>query len=212
MTAKGIIFDCDGTLVDSEVLSASVLSDVLFKFGVRFRSSFLLNQLRGRQLSYCLQQVQSWSGQTLPKNFVNVFKDNLESKVRSELKPIEGAFALLESITAPYAVASSSSYDQVEIKLRLTGLLPFLKGRIYSSYDIGSWKPEPDILFQAAKGISVAPNRCIVVEDNLVGVEAALNAGMRVILLNTYGLSDRLLRHKDVTTIKGLQELIGVVR
>ena len=79
------------------------------------------------------------------------------------LQPIEGALELLRTLTLPYCVASSAPREKIELSLSLTGLLPYLQGRMYSSYDIEDWKPSPGLFIHSARSMGVHPHRCAVI-------------------------------------------------
>jgi HAD superfamily hydrolase (TIGR01509 family) len=87
---------------------------------------------------------------------------------------------VLQGLHLPFCVASSGPREKIELSLRATGLLPYFRGRIFSAYELGSWKPEPDLFLHAAKVMAVAPARCAVVEDSVKGVRAGIAAGMAV--------------------------------
>ena len=104
-----------------------------------------------------------------------------------------GRVDLVAAMTGPICVASSGPMEKIRLSLSLTGLLPFFEGRIFSSYDLGCWKPDPGLFVHAAHVMGVAPNHCAVVEDSLPGVRAGLAAGMTVYALLSPGFDDSVL-------------------
>jgi len=97
------------------------------------------------------------------------------------LQAVEGIHAALASITLPVCVASNGPMSKLTHTLGLTKLLPHFEGRIFSAYEVGSWKPDPGLFLHSARSLGVNPSRCIVVEDSLPGIWAAKAAGMRVL-------------------------------
>ena len=99
---------------------------------------------------------------------------------------------------------------KIELSLSLTGLSPFFKGRIFSSYEVGSWKPDPGLFLHAARVMGVAPADCAVLEDSLLGIRAGLAAGMTVFAFQPYGVDPSI--PSQVTVVKELRELCGIFR
>lgn len=99
---------------------------------------------------------------------------------KTDLKPVEGVPELLDKITVPYCVASSGPREKLQLSLTVTNLIGKFENRIYSSYDIGSWKPNPEIFLYAAKEMGFKANECAVIEDSVAGVKAARAGGFDV--------------------------------
>ena len=185
-----VIFDCDGTLVDSETLGPSVLFDCLCERGVS-RDLLDLRQVRGRNLVDYLAEIEAVCGIPLPEDVVlPEYRSRLTGAFRGRLMPIAGARALVEAVASrvPVAVASSAAKEKIVMSLSFTGLESFFTGRIYSSYDIRSWKPEPGLFLHVARELGIPPERCAVVEDSAPGVTAGIAAGMLVFALETEGV------------------------
>ena len=180
MRPECIIFDCDGTLVDSERLGVEVLAAVARDRGAFLDVDAALEQLRGLKLAECVTRIEDQCGVTLGDDFVPEIRRRTAEAFREGLKPIEGARELLASLRVPFCVASSGPREKIELSLSLTGLLPLVGARIFSSYEVGSWKPEPGLFLHAAQAMGVEPALCGVVEDSFPGIEAGLAAGMQV--------------------------------
>ena len=180
MSPELVIFDCDGTLVDSEELGTSVLLEMASELSLHLplRETNLL--FRGWQLDRCVAQIETWLGRKLPDDFVAQVRLRTRSTFEAKLQPIPGAVELVQALRLPMCVASSGPRDKIELSLSLTGLLPYFKDRIFSGYELGSWKPDPGLFLHAARALGVEPARCAVVEDSLVGVQAGIAAGMQV--------------------------------
>ncbi len=177
------IFDCDGTLVDSEVLANEVLLDLVAEQGLRLTLDSLVSRFRGRKLADCVAELEAELGRPLPDDFVPRFRASSAAAFRERLRPIDGAVDLVGAMTGPICVASSGPVEKIRLSLSVTGLLPYFEGRIFSSYDIGAWKPDPGLFRHAAQAMGVSPSDCAVVEDSLPGVQAGCAAGMTVFAL-----------------------------
>lgn len=180
MRYDAIIFDCDGTLVDSEVLGNRVLVECVNELGLDYTLEEALAQFTGRKMGDTLALVEQRLGRKLPDDFLPELRRRMAVAFEAELRPIAGVEALLRELRVPFCVASNGPGEKMEVSLRATGLLPYFEGRIVSAYDIGSWKPEPGLFLHAAHVMGVAPERCAVVEDSILGVRGGVAAGMTV--------------------------------
>jgi HAD superfamily hydrolase (TIGR01509 family) len=203
-----VIFDCDGTLVDSEPLANGAFADLLRENGVAMTGAEAIARFRGMKLATCLAEVESQTGVALPADFVAKLRARTADAFRSALKPIPGALDLVRSMAVPFGVASSGPREKIELSLSLTGLLPFFGGRIFSSYEIGSWKPDPGIFLHAADRLGAAPGDCIVVEDSLLGIEAGIAAGMRVLAFQPEQVDERI---PPAATVVRSMEALGTL-
>lgn len=181
---KCIIFDCDGVLVDSEGLSSKVLYDMTYPLGITSSLDEMVINFSGRNLKECFECIEKEINTKLPPGFEENYRDQTFSVFQKELKCIDGIKDFINSLTIPYCVASSGPVNKIKLNLSLTGLLENFENKIYSCYEIKSWKPEPDIFLHAAKGMGYTAKDCVVVEDSVVGVKAAVAGGFKV-----YGLA-----------------------
>lgn len=203
---KAVIFDCDGTLVDSEFLSNQVLANYVGELGFKITSREATELFTGGEMAKSLAVLEQRLGRPFPDSFVPEFRRRQAVALRKQLQPVDGARDLLAGITLPFCLASNAPLDKCELNLQVTGLAEFFApGRIHSAYQIGIWKPAPDLFLQAAAALNVSPQECAVVEDSPVGVDAGRAAGMRVFAY------DPVRRHNwafdDVTVIRSLSEL-----
>ncbi|MFA4868641.1 MAG: HAD family hydrolase [Pedobacter sp.] len=183
---KCIIFDCDNVLVDTESTLVSVLIDMAREYGADMDTGEAIRLFSGRQLLQSIRILEQRSDITFPEDFEKRFRVRLYEEFRKGVQPIPGVKELLESLKLPYCVASSGPREKIELNLGLTGLSVFFdESRIFSSYDIDSWKPDPDIFLHAASTMGFSPSECVVIEDSLAGIEAARTGGFRV-----YGLTN----------------------
>ncbi len=192
MKYKCVIFDCDGVLVDSETISAKELINMAQELGVVFDMPFddAVVKFSGVSLQFSFNYIEEKLGKPLPESFEKDFRHRTFQKFKSHLKPIEGIHDLIEGLSCEYCVASSGPHEKINLNLSLTGLYDKFEGRIFSSYDINSWKPEPGIFLYAAKKMGFAPEDCAVIEDSISGVAAAVKGGFDVYgYANTYNES-----------------------
>jgi HAD superfamily hydrolase (TIGR01509 family) len=176
-----VIFDCDGVLVDSEMLGNRVLAAVAGECGLPLDPNEALTLFRGCKMADCVAVLSDRLGRPLPDDFVASVRARTAAAFRAELRPVEGVADALARVAVPVCVASSGPRERIELALSVTGLLPRFVGRVFSAYEVGSWKPAPDLFLHAAAALGVPPARCTVVEDSALGVRAAVAAGMPVI-------------------------------
>jgi FGGY-family pentulose kinase/HAD superfamily hydrolase (TIGR01509 family) len=175
-----VIFDCDGVLVDSEMIAISALVDMFGKAGLKLEFEDARARFLGRSLASILDMASSEFGLTPGPDALEAMRKQLYAAFRDELLPIAGIAKALESLGVPYCVASSSQPERIRLSLEVTGLLPAFEGRIYSATMAAQGKPAPDLFLLAAKAMGAKPERCLVVEDSPAGIHAAKRAGMTV--------------------------------
>tara|TARA_R110002096_G_scaffold6206_6_gene28574 strand:- start:421 stop:1074 length:654 start_codon:yes stop_codon:yes gene_type:complete len=184
MAASLVIFDCDGVLVDSEMLGNHVFAEMLSENGHRISAAETVARFRGMKLATCLEILQNESGVRLPESFETELRRRMSDAFRAQLRPVKGAPRLIRSMSVPFCVASSGPRSKIEDNLRTTKLYAHFENAIFSAYEIGSWKPDPGLFLAAARHYSVAPEDCIVIEDSSVGVSAGKAANMTVLGLS----------------------------
>lgn len=204
---EAVIFDCDGTLVDSETLSAEVIAECLAPHGITLTAGEALAAFRGRHLTAVFRDAEAEIGRALPPDFEAFVRARAAEAFRARLREIEGATALLEALSLPVGVATNGPRHKTELTLGVTGLRRFFGEHVYCAYDVGAWKPAPGLFLHAAEAMGVAPARCLVVEDSAPGVEAALAAGMRVLAFLPEG--DAAWRPRDVPLIARLADVVN---
>jgi HAD superfamily hydrolase (TIGR01509 family) len=176
-----IIFDCDGVLIDSELLANRSEVEFLKTFGIEFDLSDYMDRFVGKNNKDVLKGIELLHGMKLSEEYWELVEDNTFNVFRSELKPITGIFELLASTDKAKCVASSSSLDPLDLTLNITGLFDRFSPHIFSAEQVDRGKPAPDLFLFAAKQMQVHPNRCVVIEDSLTGVRAGVAAGMTVL-------------------------------
>ena len=180
MPIEAVIFDCDGTLVDSETVFNQVLVDYIAEFGAIISPEEAAARFIGRKLAHCLADIETQLGHPLPDNAEPILRQRTAVRFQTDLRPMPCAAQTLQLLTLPFCVASSGPREKIELTLGLTGLLSYFQNRIFSSYEIGTWKPDPGLFLHAATALNISPAHCAVVEDSQPGIEAGLAAGMRV--------------------------------
>ncbi len=190
-----VIFDCDGVLVDSEIISAQVTSDCLKEIGIEISAEYFLETYRGKSVADCIRMItEELSQQESWKSLTNEQKAQqgasfwrqvqLQTLVvcEQQLEPIKGIMPVLDYLRdqqIPFCVASNGKHEKMRMTLAKTGIMPYVQGRVFSFEDVTRGKPAPDLFLHAAKTLNVTPTQSIVVEDSLTGIQAALAAGMR---------------------------------
>lgn len=175
-----VVFDCDGVLVDSEVLSCGCLAELLCEQGYVVDLQGVFDQFLGRSFSVVEQQYELALGRPLPADFVGRFGAELKERFARDLRPIAGVEAVLAEMRGRFCVASSSDFDRLSFSLAVTRLARYFGNRVYSSDAVAHGKPEPDLFLHAADRMGCEPARSLVIEDSVHGVLAGKAAGMTV--------------------------------
>ncbi|WP_078530153.1 HAD family hydrolase [Thioclava sp. L04-15] len=175
-----VIFDCDGVLIDSEVISARMLIAELAEHGIEIDMGFVARNFLGRSYPVVLQRVREEFGITLPDQFEADYRARLLVAFERDLKIMPGVAEVLSRLAVPFCAATSSSPARVARSLQLTGLSEAFAGRIFTASQVANGKPAPDLFLHAAAQMGAEPARCLVIEDSLMGLRAGQAAGMRL--------------------------------
>lgn len=175
-----VIFDCDGVLIDSEIISSTTLIAELEAFGVSVTFDYFQNNFLGRSFPKVADAVRQTFDVALPDAFEANYRHQLLAAFETQLQPTHLVAKVLECVATPKCVATSSSPTRVKRSLSLTGLEHFFGDDVFTSSLVANGKPAPDLFFYAAEKMNVIPQRCLVIEDSLPGIEAAVAAGMHV--------------------------------
>ncbi|WP_299963717.1 HAD family phosphatase [uncultured Roseobacter sp.] len=178
-----VIFDCDGVVVDSEVISLASLRRSLAAFGIELSAE----EVRSRFLGTSLKSIATYVAEHSPARSADGFATHWEAALfesfRTDLTPIPGLCELLSALSAQgyaHCIASSGTFERIDVALSSTGLVARFD-HIFSAEQVTRGKPAPDLFLHAAKTIGVAPQHCLVIEDSPYGARAATEAGMRCI-------------------------------
>ena len=176
---KCIIFDLDGTLVDSESLSSKALLDLLPTIDESVEK--LTDLYHGKKLAEIFIDIERRFQFTIPEGLEPVYRRHTAQLFEKELKPFPCVVEMLEQIKHPQCIVSSGPLVKIEHSLKITRLAEFFGPNLFSAYEIGTWKPDPGLFIHAAREMGFTPDECIVVEDSLTGVKAAKSADMTVL-------------------------------
>ncbi|MGC4023887.1 MAG: HAD family hydrolase [Mesorhizobium sp.] len=180
MTPALIIFDCDGVLVDSEMISTSVLYDLFVQYDIPIDQPTIYERFLGRSMASMRTVLDEEYGVPMTDEHLEFVRRNMRERFARELKPVPGVAEALARLQMPVCVASSSSPERIRLSLGVTGLLDFLEPNIFSATMVKNGKPAPDLFLHAAREMRVEPERCVVIEDSPAGVMAAQAAKMSV--------------------------------
>lgn len=177
-----IIFDFDGVLADSETLANRVLAEIVSELGVPTTLDDSLRLYMGKRLHEVIAAIEANVGGPLPAGFAETFQERTLNALRGDLRAIEGARAYIEALAdVPRCIASSSSPDRLALCLEVLGLENYFGANVFSASSVARGKPYPDIFLHAAARMGADPHDCLVIEDSVGGVQAAIAAGMTVI-------------------------------
>ena len=210
--AQCVIFDCDGTLVDSERLCCQALCDAFNHFGASLSMDEAVSHFEGGKLADILAATK----QRLNVNFSidrlePVYRQKLDLLFEQQLQPMDGVFDVLDYLNknnVEFCVASNGPRDKIERCLELTGLLPYFKGKIFSAFDTNSWKPEPDLILYSAMNMGFKLEDCIYVDDTPKGLEAGVRAGVQTVHLTGLNNKHHTLGLKKISHLRELEEML----
>lgn len=185
MIPEAILFDCDGVLVDSEVIYGAVELEWLTRIGLRYDPDTYRTRFTGLDPRSFTREIRAdhaaQTGTAFPDTFFNEMNAEIRRRLDRDLTAVSGIKDLLDRLSdRPMAVASSSRLERLTAKLRQTGLIDRFAPHIYSGEQVPNGKPSPDLFLFAAARLGVAPPACLVIEDSVNGVKAGRAAGMTV--------------------------------
>ena len=176
-----VIFDCDGVLIDSEVLSLQAAIEILAQeHGIVLTMQEAITRFVGRSHASGIADIKEKNGIDVSERYLTRSKQRREELFEQDLKPIASIETLLDSLPMPKCVASGSSPERLRHSLELVGLWDRFAPHVYSATQVKNGKPAPDLFLFAAEQMGVAPSACLVVEDSVAGVRAGVAAGMKV--------------------------------
>ncbi|MEZ5832427.1 MAG: HAD family hydrolase [Dongiaceae bacterium] len=177
MTAL-VIFDCDGVLIDSEIISTSVLVEELARHGITIEMSHVLEHFIGHPYAVVAGKIATLTGAPLPATFEGAYRAHLVQRFEAELRPMPGIIDVLDNLAVPYCAATSSGSERAHQSLRAAGLVERFGDRIFTVSMVSRPKPAPDLFLHAAAAMGIDPADCLVVEDSDLGIAAAHAAGI----------------------------------
>ncbi len=178
-----IIFDCDGVLIDSEILSARVDCEMLREIGYESTPEDLAQRYAGFTTQRIFELIGEELGRAVPDDLVDRALEETDRRLESEVEKIAGVHEMLDRLDHPRCVCSNSRSDRLRVSLGRVGLWDRFRPYVYSAREVaeGRGKPAPDVFLYAAKIFETDPSDTLVVEDSTTGVTAGVAAGMRVI-------------------------------
>ncbi len=177
-----VIFDCDGVLVDSEIIGIDLTRSLLKQYGVILSVEEFCAHYSGLAWDELMEKVRVQKNVDLPETLHQVFYDALYKAFSEKLTRIAGSYEVISQLTFPKCICSNSGREQLDFMLAHVGLNTLFPDRLFSAVDLGPGrgKPQPDIFLHAAQVMRAAPENTLVIEDSVHGVTAARRAGMYV--------------------------------
>lgn len=176
-----IIFDCDGVLVDSEVISCRAHAETLTRHGYPITEQQVLERFLGRSMRHSIGEVEGELGRKLPGDFHAEVYAEIFRLFATSLQATPYIAETLDRIAEPVCVASSGPPEKISASLNRVGLYERFTPHIFSAVQVPHGKPAPDLFLFAAEQMRTEPTRCLVIEDSLAGIEAAKAARMTVL-------------------------------
>ncbi len=205
---KLVIFDCDGTLMDSETIVAEIETAALAEYDVKIETTEFLRRFAGSSEAVLRTFVLEEFGRHLPDDWDKDISEQVQQRLWREVKAVDGVHEMLDRLDQPRCICSNAGMRKLEIELTRAELWNRFRPYVYSAMEIdgvGS-KPAPDIFLHAAREFETDPSNCLVIEDSVSGVLGARAAGMRVI--GFAGASHTYPGHADVLTEAGAETVI----
>jgi len=178
-----VIFDCDGVLIDSEILSARVDCEILGEFGYECTPEELAHRFAGFTTERIFELAGEELGRPIPEAVVRRAERETDRRLGAEVQPIPGVQEMLDELDAPRCICSNSRPERLRVSLEKAGLWDRFRPYVFSVRDVpdGKGKPAPDIFLHAARLRETDPSEAIVIEDSVAGVTGAVAAGMRTV-------------------------------
>lgn len=184
MQFEAILFDCDGVLVDSELITNRVLHAMLNESGWMLSEDDCMRIFIGKTVRSETARIEAETGKPLTDAWMAEFYERRNVRLRADLVAIEGALGTVQSVhqqlNGKIAVASGADKPKVLMQLEKVGMLPFFGEHVFSGHDLPRTKPWPDVYLAAAASLGVPPEKCLVIEDSVPGLTAGVRAGATV--------------------------------
>lgn len=181
---KCVIFDCDGTLIDSEKLCIQAQVEVLASVNVHVEYDWLKRNFQGTKINYILSSLiddKSLSEETGMDELITQYRALCNQLFAEFLRPMDGVYKVLDTLiqkNIKVCIASNAPCEKMNVTLPLSKLDHYFEGRIFSAFDANTWKPDPGLIHYVMDKMSVSANECLFIDDSLVGVAAGVQAGV----------------------------------
>ena len=203
-----VIFDMDGTLVQSENCASQALIDVIP--ALNGHSAQEITALyRGMRLAVIFDDIEKRMPGAIPDRCLDLYRERENYLADSMITASIGAEALLSQISVKKCIASNAPIEKTRRSLAICGLSHFFQSEIFSAYEVNAWKPDPKLFIHAANSCNSDPINCLVVEDSEVGIQAARAAGMDHVFYDPHGL---VQPSNGLNRIRVLTELLDILR
>lgn len=196
---KQVIFDCDGVIVDTEIVAAEVMTNAFKSYNVHLDLNEYITRFSGKLITVIFEELLP--PDELKKIDMKAFSNACDVDIYNQLRPVTGIENVIKELTMPLAVVSNSRLWQVKKAIKHVGLEALFQDKFFSSEMVAHPKPWPDLYLYAAAELGIKPEECLVIEDSLSGVKAAVAAGMTVI--GFVGASHILNGHAEKLTSLG---------
>lgn len=206
---KCLIFDCDGTLVDSEYLCYQAIDAVLRPYNIYEDILDMMGLYRGKKLTTIFESLEQKHQVEFDDDFADNYRQKASELLQAHLQPVNGVTEILNSTPLSKCVASNGPQTKMREVLTLTNLLHHFGKNLFSAYDIESWKPEPDLFLHTASEMGFKPQECLVIEDSIVGIQAANAANIPSVLYNPKSIS---IDGLDTISIGSMLELKTLIQ
>lgn len=207
-----VFFDCDGTLVDSEVICSKAYVHMFAQYGIHLALEEVFKNFKGVKLYEIIDNISKQYDVSLEKSELEtIYRAEVARLFESELKEIDGAGALLKKVKVPMCIVSNGPVSKMQHSLGNTGMLDYFPEKLFSGYDIQCWKPDPALMFHAADKMQVDVKNCVLVDDSMAGAQSGVAAGMEVFYFcaDPHNLP---INHPKVTVFTDLAQLPGLWR
>lgn len=203
-----VIFDCDGVLVDSEIIAARIEAQLLTAAGFEISPEEITESYAGLTFKDIMLRIEEVAGIPLQASLMDEADALIDKRLAAELRAIDGVHEAVMSVTTKRCICSNSSPERLDMMLTATRIKPLFGANIFSSLATESKKPKPapDVFLHAAKVMGADPRKCFVIEDSVHGIRGAKAAGMRVIGFT--GAAHSYPGHADALTEAGAETVI----
>jgi HAD superfamily hydrolase (TIGR01509 family) len=211
-----VIFDCDGVLVDSEVISCRAHSTMLTRHGYPITADQVLDRFLGVSDREARLIIEAELGRRLPDDFEAQVKQATLQFYADDLPTIPHIGEAIAAIGLAKCVASSGTPEKIRHGLECAGLYDLLAPNIFSATQVKRGKPAPDLFLFAAEQMRTSPERCVVIEDSVPGITSALAAGMTVLGFHggshcRPGYGETLRAAGAILTFDDMRQLPGLI-
>lgn len=206
---KLVIFDCDGVLMDSEIIAAQTEAETYRNLGYEITDEEFAIRFAGSATADIKATIELELGKELPENLSELLVKNLDEACGTRAKMIEDADTILDLFDQPRCICSNSPTNRLQAMLKRTGLWDRFRPYVFSAKDLDpvANKPKPDIFYKALNEFEVTGREALVIEDSAHGIEGAIAAGCRVVGFT--GASHTWPSHADVLTEAGAETVIN---